>query len=45
MVIRRVKLDCLATDGNRFSKKAYKPGLIAITWSNLIQEELSPLRL
>lgn len=44
-ITKRIKLDCLATDSERFGKKAYEPRIIKDTWSNLIPEDLAPLRL
>ena len=44
-ITQRMKLDCLVTDGERFEKKAHKPRLVKSTWSNLIPDDVFPLRL
>lgn len=41
---RKIKLDCLATDAERFGKKATKPKVVKGTWKNLIPANTSPLR-
>lgn len=44
-IMRRIKIDCLATDQARFRKKTTKSGLVSDIWMNLVQGDFDPLRL
>ena len=43
-IARKMKTNCLATDNERFGKKAIGSELVKDTWSNLAQGLKSPLR-
>ncbi|KNZ73963.1 hypothetical protein J132_09038, partial [Termitomyces sp. J132] len=41
---QRIKLDCLATDTERFGKRAVETGLVRETWKHLLPEGSTPSR-